>query len=455
MIPSKRPLDIEYYRPNVPIAEEPPRRPLEVEHYNPTKRTAIQEIGRHAARSAARAGETALGLPGDLTQIANSAIKGLVNSAVQSPIGQAILGQGQHPELAENIDIGKLVSPLGAPTSADIREQTKKIGEGFLEPQSEAEKFSDEIISDLTALAIPIKGKIPFLRTLGTAIGSNLIGKGAEMLGAGERTKTAAKLGSMFLLTAVNPKGAEKYANDLYAEAKKLVPKNATVPAKSLQKQIGALREQLKKGGTAPYKAPALTKLNEIQSKIKYGQIPVDELTEFKIDINKARSGLYGDVNLDKGGRAIAKRNLDSTAKIVDNALRDYGEINPAWAHKYRPANDAYGAIAQSKKVSSAISRFISKHPASSIATLGAELFLAPKTVPAALAGFGALKSGELIARVIKSPELRKYYSNIVAAALKDDSIAIARNLEKIQKWGEKESNAPARHAKRNAPQII
>lgn len=409
--------------------------------YQEVKKQPIKEVGRHVARSAARVGEMIAGLPGDIA----NAPAALANMFSKSKPGKDLLGEGEHPEFVEAFKLAKHISPFGAPTSSELREKTKERSGGYLEPQSKGEKLADAIVSDFASLAIPVKGKVPFLRSLGKALfvaaGSNLAEKGVEMVGGGEKSQLATKIGSMFLLSAFNPNGAKKYADSLYKEARELVPKGATAEASNLTKDLGAFRTELKKGATAPYKANAMTKVNEIQAKIKKGKIPVEELTEFKIDINKARDSLYTDQTLDKGGRRLAKKNLDSVSKIVDNALYDYGKVNPAWEKSYRPANEVYGAIAQSKKVSNAVARFIKSHPHSTGTALVAEVFLAPKTLPLAAGAIGLVKTGELITRIAKSPTLRKYYMGVVESALKDDAASLAKNINKLEAAYKKESS--------------
>lgn len=395
--------------------------------------TKTQEGIRHVARSASRIGETLAGLPGDIIE----APANLMNYAIEKITGKPNEGFREAKKTA------KKFLPFGnVPSSGEIREKTKELSGGYLEPKGKGEELSDAIVSDFASLAIPIKGKIPFLRSLGTSLGANLAAEGAELLGAGEKGKAATKIGSMFLLSAFKPNGAKKFGDDLYKQAEKLVPEGATVSAENLLKSTEKLKEQLKKGGSAPYKTPALTKINEIASKVDYDRIPVDELTQFKIDINKARSSLYGDVNLDKGGRAMAKRNLDSTAKVVDDALKEYGHANPEWQKAYRSANEVYGAIAQSKQVSNSIQKLIKSYPHASAAALAGKLFLAPKSTPALVAGYGALKTGELITRIAKSKTLQGYYQGVVKAALKDDAAAMSKYLNKLDAGLKKEDSS-------------
>lgn len=396
------------------------------------KPSKLKEAGRHIARTGARIGETLLGLPGDIV----NAPKNLVKFASEKITGK------EHPEIESAFDIARNIFGLGGlKTSSEIREQGKKVSDDYLEPQTKGEEFSDAVVSDFASLAIPVKGKIPFLRSLGVSLGSNAAEKGAELLGAGENTKTATKIGSTFFLSALNPKGAAKYGDKLYKDAKALVPKDAKVPAKNLFRSSEMLKRDLEKGGSAAYKTPALTKVKEIQDKIQKGKgsINVDDLTQFKVDINQAREGLYGDVNLSKNGRGMAKRNLDSTARVVDDALKEYGRFNPEWEKLYRNANEVHGAIANSGKVGKNIARIIKQNPHSTAAALAAEVFLLPKSIPVVGAGYGVFKTGELISSISKSPVLQKYYTELVKAALKDDAADISKYLNKLDAGLKKE----------------
>lgn len=398
----------------------------------PEPETNIEAGTRHVARSASRIGETLAGLPGDILQAPGKFAKYALEKATGEP----------NEEYETAFKIAESFLPgTKLPTSSELRKKTNELSEGRLEPKTEGEKLSDSIVSDFASLAFPLKGKIPFIKSLGIALGSNLAEKGAKEFGFGETTQAWVKNGSMFLLSLMKPGGAKKYGDQLFGDAKKLVPKGASISSQNLSKEVSHLKEQLKKGGSAPYKTASLTKLGEIESKIAKGKIPVDELTQFKIDINNARSSLYGDVALDKAGRAMAKRNLDSTAKIVDNALTEYGHTNPEWAKKYRSANEVFGSIAQSKQVSNSIGRLIKSNPHTSGAILAAKLFLAPSTLPIAIGGFGALKAGELVTRIVKSKTLQGYYKSVVESALRDDAAAMSKNLNKLDSGLKKQNS--------------
>lgn len=409
---------IKFYPDTPPIPEPPESLP--------------ETIKRNVLRSGSRIGETVLGLPGDVVNLTDKAAKFLAEKISGKPI-------------EEKSAITKIL-----PSSSELQRKAESLSNGYLKPKTDAERLSDEIISDFTSLALPVKGlkslgsgRLPLLTPLYASLGANLSKEGAKNFGLSEGAQDATKLGSLFVLTAFNPKGASRYVDSLYKEAQSLLPANAKAPASGLKSSLDKLEVQLKKGGTAPYKSPTLTKIQEIRTKIKNGKIPVDELAQFKIDINKARESLYLSPDLDKGGRAIAKRNLDSVANIVDEGLNEYGKLNPAWEKAYRPANEAYGAIAQSRRASNFINRTFRQNPSLSSLALAAELFYHPSAAKTGLHGavYGGIKSYELFQRIKKSPVLRKYYSQVAKSAVKEDSASVIKNLGKLDEELKKEEN--------------
>ena len=312
----------------------------------------------------------------------------------------------------------------------------------MFKPQSHTVEVSDAIFSDYASLAIPVKGKIPFLRSLGLALGSNLTAEGARLFGAEEKGQVATKMGTLFLLSTINPKGVTNYKDALFSEAKSLVPAGAEVQAKELPSQLKSLKAQLKKGGTAVSKEKSLKKIDEIQKALtRNDTIPVEELTEFKKSINEARAGLYEEFGKNKTGREIAKRNLDRVSKIVDNALAEYGKINPEWESVYRSANEAHGAIEQSKKTRRFLSQLIKENPHIKYGSIAAEVALGLKAIPTLAGGYGIIKMGEVLTRIKKSPVLRRYYEGVVKSAIKEDSADAIKNLNKLDAALKKENS--------------
>jgi len=418
------------------VEKAPQEEPSKKSKYRFVEEQAPEEslgsnIGRQIGRGTARVAETALGAPrafGDF-------LEGLVpEKAIKAGAEKVGLGQGVE-NLLENT---KRFSPYKLfPKSEDIRENiTKNLFGKKLEPQNEWERKADDLVSDFTALALPFPGmKLKFLKPALLALGGTAVSEGIGQLGGSEKEKQYGKIGAIVLGSMINPKGAENLAKGLYADARAARPADAKIAANKLSNSVDAFEKQLIKGDpNTPSKSKSFSLIKNIKSKIKNGEIDVEELEQFKRDINEARSSLYDDFKSDKVGRKSAKRNLDTVSKYIDNTLTEYGKTNPEWEAAYRPANEVYGAIAQSKKTRNWMFR---NAKIIGFPTLAAELGLyASGGIGAALGGAalgaGALGSGELIARIMKSPTLRKYYTNAVTGALKEDAVLVHENLKKL-----------------------
>lgn len=401
------------------------------------KPTFTEEATRNVARTGARVLETAVGLPGDIVQGTGNLIKLGWEKATGKKFPSQEQIMKENPKVKETVDfIRKIIPQFSLKSSSEIREELRGKTGDYLEPRTKGEAFSDEIASDFVSLAIPIKGKIPFMRALGLSLGSNIAKEGVKAFGAGEGAQEATKLGSLFVMSSINPKGASKFVSSLYKEADELLPKTAKVSTKNLSEGLRNLEDNFQKGGSVPSKTKAIQKVKEIRDSISKGNIEVEELTSFKRNINELRSGLYEEFKTDKSGMRSARRNLNDVSHLIDSTLEEYGKTNPAWWKKYSDANEGFGAIAESKKVSNFIGRVTKQYPKHIAAGVAAEIFLAPHTLPAAITsgalGYAGLKGSELIYRLAKSPVLRKYYRKTVESALKEDAADTLKSLSKM-----------------------
>lgn len=115
----------------------------------------LQRVGRRAERYAQRGVESVIGLPGDIVQLTE------------------LIGEFSPGEKLKRDDMNfaqRWASDFihMFPSSEELRARSSEIAP-HLEPESEFEDKEDEFISDLAVLALPVKGKIPFARALGTA----------------------------------------------------------------------------------------------------------------------------------------------------------------------------------------------------------------------------------------------------------------------------------------------
>jgi hypothetical protein len=386
---------------------------------------------RGLMRSAARGAEAAVGLPGD--------------------IGQSLLSLTEYGAeklgVPENIrnkvrDIAPLFVPgTGLPTSEDVKEKiTEKRSGEYLKPRSKGEEISDEIVQDAVSLLIPGPGKLPksakgfksLLRSIGIAAGGVGSKEIAKQAGVGEGGQTAAKLGAMLLLGTTGRGGPKKYVGKLYNEAEEAIKGNPKVSASSLEKNLSQLKSSLSKGLEAPTEKAVLSKINALEGKVKNGKIGVDELWASKRSINEELSKALFE-NPDKASQARAKKLFKKINKDINKELTKYGEQNKDFGKAFRSADEGFATLAKSNKIENFIRKNSKYSPASAL--LYPIMHMAPSpTVGAAVGAATAYKGGQLAYRLSKSPTLRKYYKEVLQSAAKENSAAMNRALQKMDK---------------------
>lgn len=370
----------------------------------------IEELPRHASRIGSRIAETLGGIPGDVSK--------LIESGVFSGL-EKIIGFPVTAEMKEDARQKRL------PTSSELKEFSQKKTKEFTSPKNKTEQSIDQFVETATGLFGPMK----FRKVLGVSLGSQAAKEGLNYLGAGEGAQEAGKLGTMFLLSTINPKGAMNYASNQYKLADNLA-KGASIATPEFEKNLLSLQESLKKGITTPAKNIVLKPTEELIGKIKNGKIPVQDLTAAKRDINT----LMGDPALLKREKNLLK----GLGSYVDKAIKPFEKINPEFSKAYRPANEIYGAISQGNKASNFISKAVG--PKSVLGTIAGEVILGhPEFIPGTLATAGAVtlsaKAIDFFTRLSKSPELQKYYSKAMTAALMENTGALRTYSDKIDKF--------------------
>lgn len=390
------------------------------------------QVKRHLLRSGARAGEMLLGLGGEIREAPGNLMR----------FGEKLITGKVTPESKFESFVKKVIFPpaiSGLPTSSEVREKlTKPLSGEYLEPRTKGEELSDEVVQDLTALMIPIKGRIPFMRALGSEVAAQSLKQGIKLGGGSEETQELAKLGGFFLGNVLSQPKVKAYKDALYKKANSLRPEYASTDALNLESDLNTLKTHLKRGGTATSKTKALEKIDEVLGKIEGEEISVVELEEFKKTINEARSGLYQEAGLDKKGKRLAKRNLDDVSKSIDKTLAGYGKENPEWFKSYKEANAAHAAIEQSKKMSKFIWGVGKKFgiPVAMLELFG--LHAAPGLALGAIKGVGLLgggvKSAEFLTRVLAKPALRKHYLNVLKNAGHENVRITIKDLDRLEK---------------------
>jgi hypothetical protein len=404
-----------------------------------TEETAKDAI-RGIARAGARAAETVVGLPGDIAELGET-ITDFLGSKVGLPTRQELV------QRAEEKGGRKTALSINIPGSREFNEFTSEITDGYLDPRNGGEEFADEVVRDFTSLAL---GKSPsaqgikaIAKPLITAIGANAIKEGAEFAGAGPKTQAALKIGTMLTLDLMQAKSPTDLKNELYKDASDNLPKGVKIGTKKLVKKLDVLEKKLKFGGSTPEAKPILDKIKELKKAVKGNKIEVKELQAFKRNLNKTLEPEFA--KLGKKARNKLIENGADYRKVIKEGISDYGKTNEPFINAWSKAEEVQGAIEQSRRVRTNITRSIKNNPKFSTGFglgvlaplgIGASKTGAIVALPVAAGGIAALEFGS---RVLNSPTLRTHYKDIMISSLKDDAAGITNSINKYNRDIKKE----------------
>lgn len=368
-----------------------------------------REAERGTAQATSRVLESALGTPGNI----QSMVKGITGLQLGTQL----------------------------PTSSDIKEFSEKATRGYTKPKSKFEEKGGEVLSDITAMAMPGGSSYGILRNIGIPIAGFLAKEGLENAGIGETGSQAAKIALMMgldLASAYKSKGhggAKKYAAELWKEGENNIPKGVSLKTEKLNTSLNELKEQIMKGGTSGTEGPAITKINELLQAGQKGKIGVDELVKFRTKINKLIDAQGGfDFGTHPSVRQGSVRYLNQVKDKVIDYLNEYGKINPKFGVPYKQGNEAYAVY----HASNGFSKFMHKYFGDYLKSPALHgLFGAG--AKAAAGAFFPYQGIKLLYRVYKSPVLAELYGNVVKGALQNNVAETAKNLEQLKKGLEKE----------------
>ena len=383
---------------------------------------------RGEARSGARVAETIAGLPGDVKELFND---------IMIAIPEYFSGEElpRWRQMVEGVAPGEFSGGfgMGEPTSQQIREEiTQPLSGEYLEPQNEFEKFGDEISQDFAALALPIKGKIPFTRALGSSIFSNA---GGEVVGSffGDKAQAASKMGLLFLSNMIGRKGGgvKKLINNLYKDMEASIPEGEQISSKVLSSKLDKIESVLKKGdpGDAS-KVEPFKKINAIREKMNGGMINVDEIPKLKNSVNEA---IFSKESLKRG-----ENKLYDIREALHDTAKEYGSENKVFLDKLKTADQAFAATETSRKVGNWIRKNIKPRDyLHAISALGVEGYALGAGALGTTLGSGAVLgsaayTAEVLKRMAKSPALRKYYLNVIKTSLNENRAGFLRNIKKL-----------------------
>lgn len=385
-------------------------------------------IERNIARGTSRILERGLGTPGDIQDFVSSI-------------------SGTKPTIA-------------LPTSKKLKETSEKLSQGYTKAETPFEEKSDEYLQDVASYMLP-GGKVKsaghaLARTIGLPLAGALVKEGVSKIGGSEGKQTAAKLGTMLSLDLLtqNPGGITKYIGDFFKRAKNSIPKAATADARNLLGTLNNLGHDISLGGSAAHKTPALTKIEELKKLITQDRsgkhvISAEELPEFRKTINKILDDLNAfSLTTSKEVRSSSIPLLNKVKSAVIDAGNEYGKKNPQFLENWQKGNEAASVYYKSQFIKNFIQKTLGKQFTGSVAKSlfglgGAGGAIASKIVgPAAIGGLaasGPIQAGKLLYRVIQSPTLRTYYSNVIKEASKGNASQVISNFKALEKKLEEE----------------
>jgi hypothetical protein len=239
--------------------------------------------------------------------------------------------------------------------------------------------------------------------------------------------RVTSTIGSALLTHRVTGKSLKSINKELYEKATSL-SKNKLVKTASLERNLDKLETTLKKGVSTPPKTAIKTVIGEIRSKIKNGEIPVEELMEAKRNINE-RVGEFFNI---KGSKNLFK----NAGKIVDIGLQEFEKTNPEFKQAFRQANSMFKGLNETK----AVERFLIKHPVLTGEAFLLKKFLGPIFTGKSIGVAASVKGIEFLLALSRNPGLRKAYNDILKNAAKNEVRGTLNSLKKFNKKIEKEN---------------
>lgn len=415
----------------------------DIQEPSSAKETPVGTVTRGLARTAARAGEAALGVPGDIA----SGLLSLGNLAYNKTTGEKSPLSGASDYL---------------PTSKNIKEYgTKNIEKAllpkdYLEPQGEGEELADTIISDFTSILMPVGGAIGLAgkggklakgavksAALSSGLG-NVAGFLTKNITGSEGAGEGVKAGTMLLTSLVGAPRMINKAQEMYEKAKGLAPETAQVTTKPIGDALNKIDKLLvgqkeNKGG----KALKSFIESEAHTLANSSSASVDDIIRFKQGFNKyiRENPALKDVS-------------DATKQLregINQVIDTYGKTNPSFLNTYRSADQLYSEALKSNKIQDFIANSTKKIASKGLKTKGVLQLLglgsyAAKALPA-LGAAGVLGAvtypvAEIYKRIpglLQKPAVRRYYAQTLQQAAKGSRPGVIKAVMQLDKAMEKE----------------
>lgn len=400
-------------------------------------RQITKEVARPFVRNAVNIGSLLLGTPGDLIRTAD---------AIVDPLVTFITGREAKPDEQQII-----------PTSQQIKENVQSLNPEYLAPKNKFEEFTDAVVEDAASLyggRFLTKGKLPLgntiskgqqlLRSVGISLGSNLAGTVVKDITTDETKGDWAKFGTALFLSMLDKGNAGKYVSQAYKKSDALLPPDARHDASKLIAKVSAIQRRASMGSLAPSEKFIVDEVDEILKRAQYvpgtgkATLNVNTAKNIKRSLNEKLEKFVFE-NPTKTSKGRARKLGSEIVKNIGEFLEFYGLTDPEWYESYKAAEQGFATLATSNKVGN----FIKNNFKKGVITTGLlKVFGIPITkIAGAIGAFGAAAYPTLQIgyRIAKSPLLRKYYGQVVKAAVTENTPLLNRAMYNLDKGLQRE----------------
>lgn len=320
------------------------------------------------------------------------------------------------------------------PSQEQTRSFTKQLFGDMYEPKNKWEERAGNAFGEFSSLVFPFLGKVPAPRAALTSSGANMIQALSDEMGLDPKWGNKLKAATYVLGSFIQPKAGEKFYRENYKLAEEALPKNATFSSKKLVSSLDFLEKEMSKGGISSADSPALKQIENIRKEVQGAQIPIESLMASKRKLNIERGNLYKQLEGNKPGIKMAKRNLDKVAHALDSTLDSYAKYDPNWGKFYKDANNAFAAVEGSKKAGKFINNNFSKLAIShlGLSSLLGHIAGLKTALGVTAAAYPGYKVTQTLTQIYKSKPLREEFFRLYKEAMAGNLKGVSRAVKKL-----------------------
>lgn len=382
------------------------------------------EIERHIARLTSRGIEQAVGLPGNLRDLAYAAKdyyqKNMPKELKNAPEPEVF------KKIEEAIPVMKTVSDLLGylPTSRQVKRFSEEKSQGYTKPKNEFERVGDEVFEKIVSSSLPGTGQRNVWKNFAAPVLSSLGKEAVKYIGGGEKSQLLTEFG-LSLAIPLAAGNAPELNRNLWQNIERTVP-NVAVNANQQRQRAQNLVTRLQNEGLGSAgETRVITTLNNFINATANGQMTARQLVGFNRSLNEIR----GDPTLLKGSRTL----LNEVSSLVKDTGRQFEQVAPNFYRDWQRANEIHGAIQQSNYVARTVEKLSDRIVSDGARTLFAGALSTGAATASALPPIYAIyKMTQVMDRMARSPELLRYYTGVLVNSIQGNTALAAKNLEKL-----------------------